>query len=143
MLKGTMLKVAGAAVAAFGTAGGFGVLASGTAGAAPIARTHTVAATGVHASAKTACPGRHCFHTQYGDAPLYLRYGGVVYLAPNTTVAISCWYRGSPTVDGDNVEDHIFWFGPNTYASGHIPDIYVNLGGRNPWQVGIPHCPKR
>ena len=54
-------------------------------------------------------------------------------------ISITCWYDGSPPSGyaNDGVLDHAVI--PDV---GHIPDDYVNLGGKYPWQspYSLPHC---
>jgi|ERR1700722_11728512 hypothetical protein len=54
-------------------------------------------------------------------------------------ISITCWYDGSPPSGyaNDGVLDHAVV--PDV---GHIPDDYVNLGGKYPWQspYSLPHC---
>lgn len=54
-------------------------------------------------------------------------------------ISITCWYYGnSPSgFANDGVMDHAVI--PDV---GHIPDPYVNEGGKNPWQspYNLPHC---
>jgi hypothetical protein len=54
-------------------------------------------------------------------------------------ISITCWYYGSPPhgYANDGVLDHAVI--PDV---GHIPDAYVNEGGKYPWQspYSLPHC---
>lgn len=58
-------------------------------------------------------------------------------------ITISCYYFGTPVVNGDNVEDHAVFMiqnGAGFVVNGHVPDAKVDLGGHNPWDDGIPEC---
>jgi hypothetical protein len=81
----------------------------------------------------------------HGPAPLHARSGGTVTLDNGATVSISCYYSGAPWAS-DKYWDHVFRedsisgvVGLFTIV-GHVADHYVNLGGRYPASVGIPHC---
>jgi hypothetical protein len=80
---------------------------------------------------------------QHPPVTYYGHYGGTETFPSNDLVEISCYYFGSPVVHGDNVEDHVVALatisGPEP-LNGHVADWDVNLGGKNPWQVGIPAC---
>ena len=89
------------------------------------------------------CGNDFCFaNTQHGNAPLFHHNGTFDrVLPPGTTVEVTCWYPGSDRGWGsDGIEDHVVWESISQPISGHVPDYYVNFGGRFPWQVGIDRC---
>lgn len=76
--------------------------------------------------------------------PLYLRSGGKNCWPTGDLFLIGCWYTGTPTVLGDSIEDHVnaeeTEFGIIFTYVGHTPDVYIDLGGHDPADVGITHC---
>jgi hypothetical protein len=74
---------------------------------------------------------------------LYLRSGGTNCWKTGDLVLITCWYTGTPAPEGDNIEDHVTHeqeAGINFTFVGHFPDVYIDLGGHNPGDVGIGPC---
>jgi hypothetical protein len=74
--------------------------------------------------------------TQNGNAPLYNKYDQVIeYLPLNDKVFVKCyyWLYGA-------IEDHVTWENIPDPLPGHIPDIYINIGGSDPSSLGIPQC---
>lgn len=152
-----------------GSAGVLSLLPAVSGSAATTAQTHAAAIVQTHATARAATavpstptsvrcttPGHAnpCWATTlnahdggpYGcsypnGVPLFLRSGGVHCLGGNDLVEISCYYRGSPTVQGDNYQDHVIEEDAGrTSLTGHIPDYFVNLNQSNPPGVHIPAC---
>ena len=72
---------------------------------------------------------------------LFLRVGGLICLNGNDLVEITCYYRGLPTVDGDEFQDHVVMVDAGRLkVVGHIPDGFIRLGGKTPRTAGIPLC---
>ena len=72
---------------------------------------------------------------------LFLRNGGLMCLNGNDLVEIACYYKGGPTVNGDQFQDHVVMVDAGRRSVvGHIPDGFISLGGRSPPAVGIPLC---
>jgi transcriptional regulator with XRE-family HTH domain len=81
--------------------------------------------------------GSPCPH----QVPLYVRAGGHVCLARDVLVEITCYYRGKPSVDGDQLQVHVVAEdGGRLQYGGHIPDRFVNLDHNTPAAVGIGRC---
>jgi hypothetical protein len=79
------------------------------------------------------------------QVPLLLRAGGVKCVDNGDLVLITCYFQGSPAVGGDNFQDHVTGIreddGTSVSAVGHVPDFFVDFGGKTPNQVGgIPGC---
>jgi hypothetical protein len=77
------------------------------------------------------------------EAPVYDPSGEFgTSLRPGTQVVVTCYYLGNPPAPyvGDGYQDHIDLIIGIGYWVGHIPDRYVNLGGRTPPQYGVPEC---
>lgn len=73
--------------------------------------------------------------------PLFLRTGGVRCIGGNDLVEITCYYNGSPTVQGDNYQEHVTKENAGGLSlTGHIPDFFINLDNHNPPAVNIGHC---
>jgi hypothetical protein len=69
--------------------------------------------------------------------PFFLRSGGVSCIRDGELVEISCWFRDP---DG-SIQDHVIQENAGGRKDpGHIPDAFIDLGGRNPGDVGIPLC---
>ena len=83
--------------------------------------------------------------TQHTPVILYFHNGGSENIGL-VTVQISCYYPGTPVVNGDNIEDHVTFIydlsqpGGGTTVDGHVPDYNIDLGGNNPWTDNIPPC---
>jgi hypothetical protein len=82
--------------------------------------------------------------TQHTPVILYFHNGGSENIG-TTLVQITCYYPGTPVINGDNIEDHVDLIydstpGETTSVDGHVPDYNVDLGGNNPWTDGIPPC---
>lgn len=135
------------------------VMTSAAASAAPQARARaaTSAAHAVHATslqpmaplAGAGCggsgSGRYCvvnvqdiWSASEPYPVIFDRNSGIPILVSGL-ISITCWYYGSPPSGyaNDGVLDHAVI--PDV---GHIPDDYVNLGGKYPWQspYNLPHC---
>ena len=64
-------------------------------------------------------------------------------LPMNSLVEISCWFHGMPAAGGDRYQDHVVTVdeaGTMLSITGHVPDFFVDLGGRTPPAVLIPQC---
>lgn len=99
--------------------------------------------TGSPCWAKTILPSGAPVCAPGSPVPLYLRNGGTACLKTGDLVLITCWYTGSPTVLGDSIEDHVTEVEQDgvVYSfTGHIPDVYIDLGNHDPAVVGIVHC---
>ncbi|HEX5401250.1 MAG TPA: hypothetical protein VFX16_02990 [Pseudonocardiaceae bacterium] len=73
--------------------------------------------------------------------PLLLRAGGTRCIRSDELVEISCFFQGNPVVGGDNFQDHVIEDDAGGQAFvGHIPDFFINLGGKTPNNSGIPAC---
>ncbi|HEY1640395.1 MAG TPA: hypothetical protein VGG35_06895 [Streptosporangiaceae bacterium] len=59
------------------------------------------------------------------------------------SVHVTCYYTGAPYAS-DPYWDHITGMRSKgvsySFFTGHVADYHVNLGGRFPSSVGIPHC---
>jgi hypothetical protein len=83
--------------------------------------------------------------TQHTPVVLYFHNGGSENIGL-ALVRITCYYPGTPVVNGDNIEDHVDFIydlsqpGGGTTVDGHVPDYNIDLGGNNPWTDGIPPC---
>jgi hypothetical protein len=72
---------------------------------------------------------------------LFLRKGGLICLNGNDLVEIACYYKGGPTVNGDQFQDHVVMVDAGRRSVvGHIPDGFISLGRKSPPAVGIPLC---
>jgi hypothetical protein len=115
-----------------------GLAASGSAQAAVRAPTHVTApsveyrCTGAYRS-----PNRSCyFQTQNAAAPVFNPSGILAaILPPNDKVLVTCYYRKSSPSNwlSDGYQDHVVWTQYTNSITGHIPDIYLDKGGKNPW----------
>jgi len=73
--------------------------------------------------------------------PLLLRAGGTRCIRSDELVEISCFFQGTPNVNGDNFQDHVIEEDAGgTAFVGHIPDFFINLAGNTPRMIGIPGC---
>lgn len=85
-----------------------------------------------------------CWAVTEAGAVFYDHSGGSSPWGAGVVVDITCYYFGTPVVNGDNVEDHISTYlsteGHYHEVSGHIPDASIDLGGHNPWDDNIPEC---
>lgn len=69
--------------------------------------------------------------------PFFHRDGGFSCIRSDELVEISCWFSNP---DG-SIQDHVIQEDAGgVKIAGHIPDVFINLSGRNPGDVGIPHC---
>ncbi len=69
--------------------------------------------------------------------PFFLRSGGFSCIRDNELVEITCWFRNP---DG-SIQDHVIQEDAGGRKDpGHIPDVFINLGGNNPGDIGIPLC---
>ena len=76
-------------------------------------------------------------------APLYDPSGQLVAkLSAGTDIEVTCYYDGNPPAPylGDGYLDHVVWVQGIGDFTGHVPDVYVNLGGETPQEYGIPVC---
>jgi hypothetical protein len=97
--------------------------------------------TGSPCWAKTRLPSGAPICEPGDPVPLFLRSGGEDCGPTGNLVLITCWFTGSPTVLGDDIQDHVTEeTGGAQQLVGHIPDVYIDLGGHNPADVGIAHC---
>jgi hypothetical protein len=124
-----------------------GIAASGTAQAAVKSPVHAVVTTARTRAAapdvQFSCSGRanttsrSCyFQTQNGDAPLFYPSGSLHLRLPlNDKVHVTCYYRANSPSGwlNDGVQDHVNWTQVTGNTTGHIPDPYVDEGGKNPW----------
>jgi hypothetical protein len=133
------------------------VLTAGAATAAPVSSAATGTSRAAHAAppkaatpqAGTGCGGsgssRYCvvnvqdvWSASEPYPVIFDRTSGIPILVSGL-ISITCWYDGSPPSGyaNDGVLDHAVI--PDV---GHIPDDYVNLGGKYPWQspYSLPHC---
>ena len=132
------------------------VLTAGAASAAPASRTAPSTSQAAHAAAQAATPqagtgcggsgtSRYCvvnvqdiWSASEPYPVIFDRNSGIPILVSGL-ISITCWYDGSPPSGyaNDGVLDHAVI--PDV---GHIPDDYVNLGGKYPWQspYSLPHC---
>lgn len=159
MGKGRIRNLMVAVIAAVTVTGAAGTLGTGVASAAPAAQAHTIAHVRMAVpqtptSNRCTTPGHEnpCWATTknasdggpYGcpnGVPLFLRSGGVHCLGGNDLVEITCYYNGSPTVQGDNYQDHVTKENAGSESlTGHIPDFFINLDNHNPPAVNIGHC---
>jgi hypothetical protein len=140
------------------------VMTAGTAGAAPAQHTRTYATASPSRSARAgspltaaapATPGcvteagtRYCvvltqdipsLPLPYNTPVIFQRSNGIPVIVGVEYIEITCWYYGNPPSGwaSDGVLDHAI-----APAVGHISDVYVNLGDRNPWQspYDLPEC---
>jgi hypothetical protein len=147
MPKRSAFKIVFTLVMLAGSLGALGALASGTSLAATQEQAHVVAGTAA-VSPEYTCyfpiTGFYCYaQTQNGNAPLLNPSGSLHTRLPlNDKVKITCWYPGNPPSPwlSDGYMDHVTWENISDPITGHIPDSYVNLGGQDPWQAGIPQC---
>jgi hypothetical protein len=161
MLKRRIFKSIITVIMVAGLAAMSGLLTAGAGYAATTAQAHAVARSApavpfTPTSVRCTTPGHAnpCWATTqnahdggpYGcsyphGVPLFLRRGGVHCLGGNDLVEISCYYHGSPTVHGDNYQDHVIAEDAGrTRLTGHIPDFFVNLDHHNPPAVHIHPC---
>jgi hypothetical protein len=142
MLSARKLRLAVSIIATAGSLAGLSVLAAGPGSAATDGQAR---ASGVPAAAMTSdysvtVPVQN---VDGREAPLYNPSGSLyTLLRPGTQVTVTCYYLGNPPAPyvGDGYQDHIDLVIGIGYAVGHIPDRYVNLGGRTPPEYGIPEC---
>jgi hypothetical protein len=76
-------------------------------------------------------------------APLYNPSNQLVAkLSAGTDIEVTCYYGGNPPSPylGDGYLDHVVWVQGIGNFTGHVPDVYVNLGGETPPKYGIPVC---
>lgn len=123
------LAIGGTALAAAGTP------ASAVAAAVP---GHAASVPNYSCSGQANTSSRTCyFHIQRGDAPLFYPSGSLhLQLPPNDSVLVTCYYRANSPSGwlNDGVQDHVSWTQVTGNTTGHIPDVYMNEGGENPWQ---------
>jgi hypothetical protein len=75
----------------------------------------------------------------YSEPIIFDRSTGLPTIVQGENIEITCWYYGNPPSGwaSDGVLDHAI-----KPITGHISDVYVNLGGENPWQApySLPQC---
>lgn len=141
MLKGRTLKRAVLIITTSGSLAGLSVLSAGPG----------LAATGGQARASAVSAAITPDYTvtvpvqnvDGREAPLFNPSGSLyTLLRSGTRVAVTCYYFGNPPAPyaGDGYQDHVDLVIGIGYAVGHVPDRYVNLGGRTPPEYGIPEC---
>lgn len=131
------LTVAAATMAA--SAAALGGLTTGIAGAATQAPAH--AAAPARAASALVPDYEITVHTTSAGDWFFPSSGGAAeYLPANDTVDVTCYYVGSKSYSGDKELDHVTYTQRYGNVPGHIPDYYVNLGGREASQAGVPLC---
>lgn len=150
MLHLTIVKVATAALVASGLASGVTTSVSGDSvqtpqprpalQAAPVLKSVQPASSAAEIAAGTCHPCN--VHTENGNAPLFITGFIQESLPLNDSVTVTCYYKGNPPSGylSDGFQDHVTRENWPFSHSGHIPDAYVNLGGRTPPEAGLPHC---
>lgn len=76
-------------------------------------------------------------------APLYDPSNQLVAkLGAGDDIEVTCYYLGNPPSPylGDGELDHVVWVQGIGSFTGHVPDVYVNLGGKTAKQYGVPPC---
>ena len=141
MLNGRTLKLAVSIIAAAGSLAGLSVLGAGPGFAATGGQTRPpVAAAAITSDYSVTVPVQN---VDGREAPLFNPSGSLAtLLRSGTRVAVTCYYFGNPPAPyaGDGYQDHVDLVIGIGYQVGHIPDRYVNLGGRTPPEYGIPEC---
>jgi hypothetical protein len=157
MLRRAILKSLVATIMIVGSVGGVGVLTTGAAAASTQAPANsTVRSAPLIPPTSNRCTNAThtvpcwalTFHASDGHlfnctnkVPLFLRAGGTYCLGGNDLVLITCYYRGTPTVFNDNIQDHVTRENAgNLSKTGHIPDYFIDLNNHNPADLGIGGC---
>jgi hypothetical protein len=78
-------------------------------------------------------------------ARLWSPGNGILFsLWSDSWVNVTCYYSGTTAHASDPYWDHFTSFSgaeaPFTQTPGHVSDYHVNMGGRYPYQNGIPKC---
>jgi hypothetical protein len=160
MLKRKLFTPLIKVIAAAGLVGALIALTPGVGSASTQAPAHITAQT--HLSAPMAAPSNQCNHTTHSipcwaltfhagflpvcanGVPLYNSNNTLARcLGGNDWVLIGCYYSGT-TVNHDQYQDHVTEEdNGGTHITGHIPDYFIDLNGRNPGGItspAIPHC---
>lgn len=119
ILKSNTARLAATAVLTLGVAGA--ALVTGTASATAAIRPDYSQC--VHAGISGTCA------TVNANVWLLSPDGSKQFVIPKGgAIELTCWYPGSGTGNADEEFDHISWTAAGS-ASGHVWDIYVDLGG--------------
>jgi hypothetical protein len=140
MIRQRILRPVAAMAAVIGMAGGLGALATGTGVAATQVTTHAASSAAVSTLAARPDYEITVHTTSAGDWFFPSSGGGGKYLPANDTVDVTCYYNGSTSYGGDHELDHVTYTQKYGNVPGHIPDYYVNFGGYEASQVGVPYC---
>lgn len=139
MLGPRMLRFTLATATVIGTAGALGGLTTGIGAAATTA--HTAASSSARPASALAPDYEITVHTTSAGDWFFPRSGGAAkYLPANDTVDVTCYYVGSTSYNGDKELDHVTYTQKYGNVPGHIPDYYVNFGGKEASAAGVPSC---